>query len=91
MISVLGKLLKLDLGVAHTRPRLRLLPFRIHILRGHQPILAPYLSLSAGMGPQNVDRAEAIRITGSTSCTNRVRTTGFVGLFYYNCNVSLLY
>ena len=66
-------------GAIVSRPRQRLLTFHIHILRGHQPVCAAYISFSTPPIPTNVDHTRAVQTIRPSHGKGRARATVLVG------------
>ena len=71
--------LGLEPGAINPRPCQRLLTFRNHLLRGHQPVCTTYISFSAHPIPPNLDHTRAIQTIRPPPGKGRARATVLVG------------
>ena len=81
--------LRLNPGVANTRPCQRLLSICYRILRGHQHICFTHLSLGPSAITPSVDRAEIIRTIRASLGEDCTRGTGVVGSNYRDHEIPL--
>ena len=75
--------LGLEPGAVNPQPCRRLLTFRNHILRGHQPVCTAHISFSAPPIPPNLDHTRAVQTIRPSHGKGRARATILVGL---NCS-----
>ena len=66
-------------GAIDPRPCQRLLTFRNHILRGHQPVCAAHISFGAPPIPQNLDHTRAVQAVHPSPGKGLARATVLVG------------
>ena len=71
--------LGLEPGAIDPRPCQRLLAFRNHILRGHQPVCTAYISFSSPSIPPNLDHTRAVQTIHPSPGKGRTRDTVLVG------------